>query len=1007
MAYAKDAVLIRERIYIPVHLISVQDVQDEYTTKRYDEKSCKKCEYISDRFSYLCEECPSYLGEIRLFAKKTIKGRSYLGIPVGDKKNFERKTGLVFEEMQFKDLRHYAPFDYKIKFLAKLRDYQEPVIADFLKKKYGLIEAPPRTGKCVVGDTYVHTERGMVRIDSMFEKDHGDKECRKHQVRITSRNGVDRTSHTYKERVAKTIKISTAFGFEARGTFDHPMLVLAENLSLIWKKLSDIVIGDTLCVQRNAALFSSCVPTIPEIPLSSSNARPQKYPRTLTLALAKLLGYFTANGNLGHCGSGGTTFSFCTENAKVQRDFAQCLQDTFGLAVSFRSSAGRTPSASVNSSHIRDILAAYGLSLTKAAGKKIPWSILQAPKEFITAYLSAYFSCDSWLPNRATDAIELCSASRVLIKQLHILLLQYGIVGKRTKGISWARNSRTQTKRMYYHIHLLSTEKNLFYKEFKLLKERGSISGRSAADHDRIPNLGYWLSRLHAKRYVRVGVYTSIDGSEVTSRSFGKLIEDHSKSPSELPDNLNYRVAKKINTQLLEELSPTFNSKLNDLLVAGYFFDPVRTKTVLEKPVTVYDVTVPRSHSFIANGLVSHNTLISLYIGLQLGQKMLLLANQHEFVEQFLDHVHGNEEEGIPKCTNLPELEDKYGKKLYGTPKTDEDFENFQIFAMTYQAFMSEKNGKDRFKKINGKIGTVGVDEVHKSAAEGFSRVMQMFRTRYRFGVSATIDRKDGLQFVVKNILGPVVARSTREALTPTAILIPTEVKGKSFGTGKGAWVRAMQYLSKDKKRNALIVDWVMKDLKKGHNIVIPVAFKNHVMLLRDLINERFGSDICETFVGGGGKKNKLERKAILARAKAGKTRVIVGIRSLLQLGLNVPQWSCIYTVIPISNEPNYKQETKRICTPLEDKRPPIIRLFYDANIGQSLGCARNCVRQMRKFKYAFKSGEKQELRMQEVMGGAREEDPLANDDDKQFHSTKSLFDKSGTVKKKPMPKRI
>lgn len=61
----------------------------------------------------------------------------------------------------------------------------------------------------------------------------------------------------------------------------------------------------------------------------------------------------------------------------------------------------------------------------------------------------------------------------------------------------------------------------------------------------------------------------------------------------------------------------------------------------------------------------------------------------------------------------------------------------------------------------------------------------------------------------------------------------------------------------------------------------------------------------------------------------------------------------------------------------------------------------------MRKFKYAFKSGDKQELRMQEVMGGARE-DHSANDDDKQFIPLKSLFDKSsGMVATKRSPRRL
>jgi len=343
-------------------------------------------------------------------------------------------------------------------------------------------------------------------------------------------------------------------------------------------------------------------------------------------------------------------------------------------------------------------------------------------------------------------------------------------------------------------------------------------------------------------------------------------------------------------------------------------------------------------------------TAIALAIAVDLGQRMVMIADQHEFLQQFLWHIEGNEEEGIPKCTNLPELQKKHKKKLYGFPKTDEDFENFQFMVMTYQAFLSEVNGKKRLGKLMANIGTVAIDEVHSAAASQYSKTINRFYTRYKFGVTGTVDRKDGRQYILKRILGPVTARTSIEAMQPTVHIHDT---GRPFRNPPKQWVFAMKRLANDEKRNKIIVDQVFKDLKAGRNIVIPISFTKHMNELVNEINRRAGKKIAAHFRGGGGQKNKDERKEILRAAKLGEIRVVVGIRRLLQRGINVPKWDTIYTIIPISNEPNYKQETRRVCTPVDGKKP-IVRLFYEESMGQSVGCARACVRHMRGFKYAF-----------------------------------------------------
>lgn len=364
----------------------------------------------------------------------------------------------------------------------------------------------------------------------------------------------------------------------------------------------------------------------------------------------------------------------------------------------------------------------------------------------------------------------------------------------------------------------------------------------------------------------------------------------------------------------------------------------------------VIDAFMRKKYGLIEAPPRTGKTVIMLAIAVLLGYKMVLIADQHEFLQQFLWHIEGNEDEGIPKCTNLPELELKTGKKLYGFPKTDEDFENFQFFVMTYQQFASEEKGKQRLRRLMNRVGTVSVDEVHSAAAPVFASVLGSMWPRVMFGVTGTVDRKDGKQRVIKKVLGPVVARTKVDAMIPTVYVHETGVVVKK---PPKLWVYAMKRLADSKPRNKMIVEQVVKDLKAGHSIVIPLSFKKHVKELVQQINERVGVPIAEEFVGGGTVANKNRRRQVLSDAKARKVRVVVGIRRLLQRGLNVAQWSAIYTVIPISNKPNYKQETARVCTPLEGKTP-IVRLFYDASLGQSSGCARNCITHLKSFKFQF-----------------------------------------------------
>ena len=153
-----------EAFLIPLRQVEAEHIAlaEKLTTYRfYDEKACSNCSYVEDRHCDTCETCPAFKSAVQLgkVVDKTGKDgttRSYLSMPLGNQaamKTWLKRTGF---RRNFKVIAKHAregtnQFSRPIQFTGTLRPFQKEALKAILEHRVGVIEAPPRSGKTVVG----------------------------------------------------------------------------------------------------------------------------------------------------------------------------------------------------------------------------------------------------------------------------------------------------------------------------------------------------------------------------------------------------------------------------------------------------------------------------------------------------------------------------------------------------------------------------------------------------------------------------------------------------------------------------------------------------------------------------------------------------------------------------------------------------------------------------------------------------------------------------------------
>jgi superfamily II DNA or RNA helicase len=230
------------------------------------------------------------------------------------------------------------------------------------------------------------------------------------------------------------------------------------------------------------------------------------------------------------------------------------------------------------------------------------------------------------------------------------------------------------------------------------------------------------------------------------------------------------------------------------------------------------------------------------------------------------------------------------------------------------------------------------VSNCHKVGGVVYARTVNRIRARYRLGLTGTVERVDGREFLLKDLLGAVVAEGRAVTIPCRVIATHTAIPINYKFTEPYPYLPKRIYKNED--RMAIVLKDLEKDVADGRYI----CFAFHLCSVKQLCEwtaklKALGMK-AEAFYGAC-----YDREGVLVRARTGETQVLVCNARMLT-GIDIPRWNTYYSAFPTSNivfneegnlSGNFVQEFSRIRTPFtyEDgsvKTEGLIRDYVDNN---------------------------------------------------------------------------
>jgi adenosylcobalamin-dependent ribonucleoside-diphosphate reductase len=442
--------------------------------------------------------------------------------------------------------------------------------------------------KCVVGETLVASSEGLLRIGALHQGEPEDSFREEHLV-ISSLDGDRKTDAFYYGGRRPVRRVTLRSGHTITGTLPHRLLVAGGN-GLQWKALADIAAGDAVALQHGAELWSSTAASLRGISVSPLYGCQKQVAllEQMSEELAFLLGAYASEG---HITRSNWTITITNSVPEVLERVRRAWESVFGLRPRITADPGKCPAVVVSSKTVVEFLTALGCG-SRASDKRIPDAVLRSPREMVLAYLQG-LALDAYVTTSTAPKWAICLDSRGLLDDLQAVTTNLGVLtGRVTKHNS-------VNGKDYDEVYAAGLQGQLMASLVPFLEPDKAAA---AAEY------------LHMD--LKSGTADLVPG--ITGRELYQLIppgrhgKDHVLSWRNQFTFLLDPRTQHVTRSTIERVSTLPGVKLpgwlHQVLDGNLHFSPVASVAAVGE-AEVFDLSVPETHAFVANGIVNHNTV--------------------------------------------------------------------------------------------------------------------------------------------------------------------------------------------------------------------------------------------------------------------------------------------------------------------------------------------------------------------------------------------------------------